>query len=142
MALNMLYKYSATKTQTWPVPSGTVAGQPVVSITNEPGVALTSRGDARLTVGSSTGTQITEPGGGVGNIATEATVARDGTFILAVTGVTSATPKNTQVYAVVSGGAVTSLTTTVGSNPLFGKVVSALGQASASAVAVEVGVFQ
>lgn len=142
MALNMLYKYSSTKTQTWPVPSGTVAGQPVVSITNEPGVALTSRGDARLTVGSSTGTQITEPGGGVGNITTEATVARDGTFILPVTGVTGATPKNTQVYAVVSAGAVTSLTLTVGSNPLFGKVVSALGQATAAATAVEVGVFQ
>lgn len=142
MALNMLYKYSSAKTQTWPVPSGTVAGQPVVSITNEPGVALTSRGDARLTVGAAPGTVITEPGGGVGNITTEATVARDGTFILPVTGVTSSTPKNTQVYAIVSAGAVTSLTLTVGSNPLFGKVVSALGQASASAVAVEVGVFQ
>ena len=142
MALNMLYKYSPVKTQSWPVPSGTTSGSPVVSITNEPGVALTSRGDTRLTIGSSTGTQITEPGGGVGNITTEAVVARDGTFVLPVTGLTSATPKNTPVYAVVASGAVTSLTLTASGNSLFGKVVSALGQASAAACAVEIGVFQ
>lgn len=142
MALNMLYKYSPAKTQTWPVPAGTLAGSPVVSIANVPGVALTSRGDTRLTVGLSTGTQITEPGGGVGNIATEATVARDGTFVLPVTGVTAATPKNTPVYAVVAAGVVTSLTLTVGANVLFGKIVSALGSASAAAAAVEVGASQ
>ena len=45
MAENMVHKY--TKTEVWPVVSGTVSGQAVTSITGHPAVALTSRGDAQ-----------------------------------------------------------------------------------------------
>jgi hypothetical protein len=140
VALIQVYKGNSMQDREWPVASGTNAGTAVVSISNEPGVTLTNRGDSTLTkvIGTIT---ITIPSGGVGNLPNSATVAVNGTYRGAVTGATSATPKNTLVYAVVSAGAVTELTLTVGTNTKFGVVDSFLGKASATDTAIKIGVF-
>lgn len=141
MALNMVHKY--TKTEVWPVPSGTVSGDAVTSINGEPGVALTSRGDATksVTIGPITISGIAS--GGVGNNTAEATVAIDGAFRFDVTGALASTPKNTLVYAVSAGAGtdVTSLTLTAGSNLPYGKFDRLIGEASATESSVWLGDF-
>lgn len=140
MATNMLYKYTENATREWPVASGTVAGQPVISANNQPGVTLTSRGDATKTVTSGGNFSQTFPSGGIGNRSDSATVATDGTFIFPVTGASSATPKNTQVY--ITGSAPTqTLTLTVASNVKYGVTDDYPGQGTAGATAVKIGVF-
>jgi len=137
-----VYKYTEEKVREWPVPAGTLKRSPVLSISNEPGFTLGPRSDSTVTFGPNVdGVTITQPNGLVGQTAGSASVATDGTWSYPVTGATSATPKNTLVYAVVSGGAVTSLTLTVGSNVKFGVVDSFLGKASAQDTAVKIGVF-
>ena len=79
-----------------PVPEGTKSGEPVLVNGYLPGVALTDRGDG-------------------GNIETEATVWRDGTWILDVDG--AVTDKGTRVFIVP---ATRALTTTATGNTLFG----------------------
>lgn len=138
MAMNMVHKY--TKTEVWPVVAGTTSGEPVVSaVGNQPGVALTSRGDATtsLVVGPYTISGI--PSGGIGVGAAEATVAVDGAFRFPVTGVVASTPRNTLVYAVVSSGEVTSLTLTASTNAPFGKIDRFIGETSATEASVWIG---
>lgn len=141
MAENMVLKY--TKTEPWPVVSGTVSGDAVTSITGQPGVALTSRGDATTSdsVGPYTVSGI--PSGGVGLNTAEAVVAIDGAFRFPVTGASSTTPVNTLVYAVSAGAGteVTSLTTTASTNLPFGKVHVFLGETSATETSVILGDF-
>ncbi len=132
MALNMHKKYTESLTRQWAVPAGTQAGVPVVNAVSPThvGFTLTARGDSTRAAGIPGVTGGTVPNGGVGNAAGGAVVATDGTFRYAVTGVTAGdtgaggagTDEGTKVYAVVSAGAVTSLTTTVGSNTFFGIV--------------------
>lgn len=131
MASNVFRHY--TKTEEWEVPSGTLADAVVIhNVDGRPGVTLTARGDATDSVTLPNGLTVsTYPVGGVGNKADAATVAIDGDFLLDVTGVTegetvgssaTGTPAGTAVYAVVSAGAVSSLTLTVGSNTKIGVV--------------------
>ncbi len=140
MALNMVHKY--TKTEVWPVVAGTVSGNAVTSITGQPAVALTSRGDATTsrTVGPYTISGIAS--GGVGNNTAEATVAIDGAFRFPVVGAVASTPKNTIVYSIgAAGAAVTGLTLTAGSNLPFGKFDRLIVEASATEASVWVGDF-
>lgn len=142
-ALVQVYAYDQNKTRPWPVPSGTQAGTAVISPAgNQPGVTITARGDSTV-VKSLVGTasSITLANGGFNNKADEATVAVDGSWAGAVTGVSGTTPLGTLVYAVISSGAITSLTLTATGNTLFGAVDSPLGQASASDCTVKIGVF-
>jgi len=128
MAMNMVHKY--TKTEVWPVVSGVVSGDAVTSVNGEPGVALTSRGDATTSIVIGPYTISGIPSGGVGLNTAETTVATDGAFHFAVTGASAATPKNTLVYAISAGAGtdVTSLTLTAGSNLPFGKVDRFIGE--------------
>lgn len=140
MAMNMVHKY--TKTETWPVVSGTVSGDAVTSITGQPAVALTSRGDATVsrTVGPYTVTGIAS--GGVGNNTAEATVAIDGAFRFDIVGAVASTPKNTLVYSVGAAGAeVTSLTLTASTNLPFGKFDRLIGENSATESSIWIGDF-
>ena len=117
MALNMLYKYSENKTRELTVPSGVLSGQPV-QVGNIVGFALTTRGDAAT--------------GGIGNRDTGATVATDGTFIYAVTGVVGGTTQGTPVY-ITSGR---TLTRTASGNTIFGVVDGVNNTAASTAVKV------
>lgn len=141
MAVNLkqVYAFNRNLTREWPVAAGTLAGDAQVSISNQPGVAITNRGDATLTkeIGP---ISLTIPAGGFGNLADSATVAVDGSWAGPVTGATAATPKNTPVFATVAAGVVTELTLTAGGTP-FGVVDSFLGKASATETVVKIGVF-
>lgn len=149
MALNMTQKY--TKTEVWEVGTNKAPGQPVVQThvtvdgtvlkdAPQPGFTITGSGDyaKNATVGPYT---ISGPAGGVGLAATRATVAIDGAFRYNVTGATNAVLGGTLVYAVVSGGNVTSLTLTNTGNTPFGKIDRFLGEASATECSVWVGRF-
>lgn len=139
--LRQVYAYDDEfQTREWPVASGVTAGTALLSVSNEPGVAITNRGDATITktIGPLT---VTVPAGGVGNRADSATVATGGTWSGPVTGADGTQPKGTLVYAVVSSGAVTSLTLTAGSNVKFGVVDSYIGKGVALQTAVKIGVF-
>ncbi|MET4703033.1 hypothetical protein [Frigoribacterium sp. UYMn621] len=140
VTLTQVYKGDSSQDREWPVASGTNAGTAVVSISNQPAVTITNRGDSTLTkqIGY---ISITIPSGGVGNLPGSATIAVNGTYRGAVTGAGSSTPKNTSVFAVVAGGLVTELTLTAAGNTKFGVVDSFLGKASASDTAIKIGVF-
>lgn len=140
MALNMTHKY--TKTEVWPVASGVVSGDPVTSTTGQPGVALTSRGNATTSVVVGPYTISGIPSGGIGLGSAEATVAIDGAFRFLVTGADATTVKNTVVYSVgAAGAAVTSLTLTAGSNLPFGKFDRLIGESGATEASVWLGDF-
>lgn len=131
MADNMYKKYTEAKTREWAVPSGTQAGKVVINAqSGQIGVTLTARGDATRSVGIPGVTGGTVPNGGAGNKPGAATVAVDGSWLFAVTGVTNGesgaggagTDEGTEVYGVVSSGAVTSLTLTASGNTLVGVI--------------------
>lgn len=131
MATNMYKKYTESKTREWAVPAGTQAGSVVINAqSGQVGVTLTARGDATRAAGIPGVTGGTVPNGGVGNKPGSATVAVDGTWLLTVTGVANGetgsggagTDEGTEVYGVVSSGAVTSLTLTASGNTLVGVI--------------------
>ncbi len=149
MALNMSQRY--TKTEVWEVGTNKAPGLPVVQThvtvdgtvladAPQPGFTITGSGDyAKSTVlGVYT---ITGPAGAPGLAATKATVAIDGAFRYDVTGATNAVVGGTLVYAVVSGGNVTSLTLTNTGNTPFGKIDRFVGEKSATECSVWVGRF-
>lgn len=115
MALNKIYSETKSKNRSRAVPSGTVAGVPLL-VNARPAVTLTARSDATRTDTLSDGTAITYNIGGVGSPAGEATVAFDGTFEFAVTGATTSTASDVAVY-ITSGG---TLTLTASTNTLYG----------------------
>ena len=115
MAVNQIYAPTPSKIRSRAVPSGTLAGVPLL-IDTVPAFTLTARADATRTDTLSDGTAITYKIGGVGSPAGEATVAFDGTFEYAVTGATTSTASGVAVY-ITSGGA---LTLTASTNTLFG----------------------
>lgn len=123
MALNTLYK--STETRELTVPSGAVAGEPVV-VGGLVGVLLTSRGDTVVDG---------DARGGIGNRSNGATVALDGTFIMPVTGASSSTLQGAAVY--ITSGRV--LTLTASGNTLFGVVDGYPGKQTAAACAVKIG---
>lgn len=117
MAKNLVFNFTNEKVRERQVPSGTVAGTPLL-INTRPAVALTSRGDVQIaqTFGNLTITEAANAKGS-GNLANSASVAFDGTFeFTGITGVTTSTGQDVAVY-ITSGGA---LTTTATSNTLFG----------------------
>lgn len=136
MATNMAHKY--TKTEVWPVVAGTESGDAVISSTNQPGVALTDRGDvtSSTTLGPFTVSGIPN---NTGTGTAEAVIAVDGAFRFPVTGASASTARNTIVYAVISTGEVTSLTLTASTNIPFGKIDRFIGEASATECSVWVG---
>lgn len=136
MALNMTHRYS--KTEVWPVATGTAPGVAVLGNGIKPGVTLTGSGDYTRTVAQGPNS-FTFPAGGVGLGALRATVATDGAFRFTVVGAVASTPENTPVYAVVSGGNVTGLTLTVGSNVLFGRFDRLIGLNNAAESSVWLG---
>lgn len=153
MALNMTQRY--TKTEVWEVGSNKAPGIPVVqthatvdgTILNDapqPGFTITGSGDyvpAATVVGPYSITAAAGVAGGVGLAATKATVAIDGAFRYNVTGATNAVAGGTLVYAVVSGGNVTSLTLTNTGNTPFGKIDRFIGEKSGTECSVWVGRF-
>lgn len=139
--LRQVYAYDDEfQTREWPVPSGTLAGTAVISAGNEPGVTITNRGDTVLSKNIGP-IAISFPGGGVGNRSDSATVATGGSWSGAVTGADGTQAKGTPVYAVVSAGAITSLTLTSTSNTKFGVVDSYIGKGVALQTAIKIGVF-
>lgn len=149
MALNMTQRY--TKTEVWEVGANKAPGIAVLQNhatvdgtilvdAPQPGVTITGSGDyaKNVTVGPYT---ITGPAGAPGLAATKATVAIDGAFRFNVTGATNAVLGGAIVYAVVSGGNVTSLTLTGTGNTPFGKIDRFIGEASGTECSVWVGRF-
>ena len=112
MATNMFKKYTESLTREWEVPVGTVSGDLVEhAISGQVGVALTSRGDATRSQTLPGGLTLSGiPTGGVSNKPTGATVAVDGSWLFAVTGVTDGetvsgpgTDQGTRVYRAADG---------------------------------------
>jgi hypothetical protein len=153
MAKNMTQRY--TKTEVWEVGSNKAPGIPVVQThvtvdgtvlkdAPQPGFTLTGSGDyvaPSATVGPYTITAAAGMTQAAGLGATKATVALDGAFRYPVTGATNATVGGTLVYAVVSGGNVTSLTLTNTGNTPFGKIDRFMGETSGTECSVWVGRF-
>jgi len=126
----------------WPVIAEVVAGTALVTLDERPGVAYTNSGGSTdsETVGALTISGI--PSGGVGLDALQCSVAVDGTYEFAVTGATGSTANQTQIYAVVAGDRITSLTTSdgTGSNSKFGKVNNPQDYVgAATAICVKIG---
>lgn len=115
MALSKIYAGYGENNRERPVPEGTVSGDPVL-ITNRPAVALTSRGDATKTETLPGGETFTGPSGGFGNLADSATVAFDGTYEFPVTGATTSTANEVEVFITSAGD----LTLTSSGNTHFG----------------------
>lgn len=108
--------------ETWDVVAEVAVGTALLAGTDRVGVAYTPSG-GHTTSKSLGGMTISGiPDGGASLAPLRCSVAVDGSWEFAVTGVTSATKNGTIVYAVVSSGQITSLTLTVGSNVRFGTV--------------------
>lgn len=125
MATNMYKKYTEAKTREWPVPAGTQAGTVVLHpISAQVGITLTARGDSTTAAGIPGVTGGTIPNGGAGNKANAATVAVDGSWLLAVGGSTNGdtnpetgtagTASGTVVYRLTASPNTISLTPTGG----------------------------
>lgn len=108
--------------ETWDVVAEVAAGTALIVGTDHVGVAYTPSGGhtQSKTVGPVTVSGFPDGGASLG--ALRCSVATDGSWEFAVTGVTSATVNGTIVYAVVAGGRITSLTLTSTSNTRFGVV--------------------
>lgn len=121
MALNTVFE-PLKPAEIWVNGATVGSGIAVIGINDQPGMTATGTGDYKksATVGPYTLSGI--DAGGVGLDGKEVSVYVDGTFDYAVTGGLTTTPQNTLVYAVVSTGAVTSLTLTATGNKPFGKV--------------------
>lgn len=134
MTTNVYRKYAGFRNEEWEVPTGTLAGQVVINNTDgRVGLALTSRGDVTASYTLPNGLTISNnPVGGVGNKPNAATVGVEGyDALLTVAGVANGetvgtgqtgTAQGTAVYAVVSSGAVTSLTLTASGNTKIGVI--------------------
>ena len=120
MAKNLIYNGNDELNRARVVPEGTVSGDPVINV-DRPAVAITSRGDT-ISGAVVDGLTYQYRSGGFSNKPEEATLAFDGTYEFAVTGVTQGTGNQVKVYAVVDSGTgkVTALTTTASGNTLFG----------------------
>lgn len=125
--------------ETWKVTAEVAQGTALVNGTLA-GVAYTPSGGmtGSKTVGPYTISGI--PTGGASLKPLEVSVARDGSWMFPVTGVTSSTANGTPVYAVVASSLVTGLTLTSSTNTLFGHVNQPAGQApSSTAASVKIG---
>lgn len=108
MALNKIFQSTEADHRERPVPANTQPGTPLLS-SGRPAVTLTARGDATRT--STTDlpgglTSITYTNGGASNEDDKASVAFDGTWEFAVTGATTGTANDVEVF-ITSGGTLT-----------------------------------
>jgi hypothetical protein len=105
----------------WDVTAEVAVGTALLNGTRA-GVAYTPSGGHVIStvVGPLTISGFNDGGTGLGLLKVSA--ATDGTYEFTVTGATAATANGTLIYAVVAAGLITSLTTTVGSNTLWGVV--------------------
>ena len=125
MAVKMFKKCTKSLCREWPVPAGTQADTIVLHpISNQVGYTLTARGDATTGANVPGITGGTIKNGGVGNKENAATVAVDGSWRIAVTGVvngdtnpetgTAGTASGTAVYRLTASPNTISLTATGG----------------------------
>ncbi len=134
MATNIYRKLPGFRNEQWEVPAGTLAGTVVINNTDgRVGIALTSiaGANASQTIGNATIT-VTGGAGGVGNAPGAAVVGVEGyDALLTVAGVANGetvgtgatgTAQGTAVYGIVSSGAITGYTLTVGSNTKIGVI--------------------
>lgn len=117
MATNLVYRNTDSKNRVETLAATHAPGKPVLSLGGEPAVTVTGSGDYTIT-DTIAGVSITAPAGGVGLEGKQVTLAFDGTWEFAVTGATAATAQGAKVYLTSAGA----LTTTEGSNTLFGTV--------------------
>lgn len=115
MALNKIFESDQTKHRARVVASGTKSGDPRL-VGGRPVVALTDRGDATRTE-TVAGVSVTRASGGASLNADQASVAFDGTFEFAVTGATTTTANDVEVFII---SATNVLTLTEGTNVHFG----------------------
>ena len=115
MALNLIYAGTAAKNRERPVPVGTLTGVPLI-VDGRPVVTLTARGDATKTDTLPGGETLTHGVGGSGNLPDSATVAFDGTYEFPVTGVTTSTGNDVEVFITSAG----ELTLTASGNTHYG----------------------
>jgi len=127
--------------EVWPVVAECAEGTALIAGTDRVGVAYTPSGGHTRTKSLANGIAITGiPDGGASLGALQCSVATDGSWEFAVTGVDGTTKNGTIVYAVVSSGQITSLTLTASTNKRFGTVNNPAGYTpSASKCLVKVG---
>jgi hypothetical protein len=126
--------------EVWDVVAEVAVGTALLAGTDRVGVAYTPSGGHTTTRSFAGMTLSGVPDGGASLGLLRCSVDTDGSWEFAVTGVTGATKNGTIVYAVVSSGQITSLTTTAGSNVRFGTVNNPEGYTpSASKCVVKVG---
>jgi hypothetical protein len=126
--------------EVWDVVAEVAEGTALLAGTDRVGVSYTpSGGHTRSkTVGPATISGV--PDGGVGLAALKCSVAVDGSWEFAVTGVDGTTKNGVIVYAVVAAGRITSLTLTASTNTRFGTVNNPEGYTpSSSKCVVKVG---
>lgn len=124
--------YSSTDAlrRPWVNPTTIVAGTAVLSVSNQPGIAITGTGDSTkpsIVLGPYTISAAAGTGGGVGNEGKEFSAAVDGTWEFPVvssgsTPAPTSTANNTVVYAIVSSGDITGLTLSSSGNTVYGVV--------------------
>lgn len=121
--------------EVWDVVAEVAVGTALLAGADRVGVAYTPSGGhtTSVTRGGMTLSGILD--GGASLPALRCSVDTDGSWEFAVTGVTSATKNGTIVYAVISSGQITSLTTTAGSNVRFGTVNNPEGYSAVAGTA-------
>ena len=105
MALNKIFQSTTKEHRERAVPSGTQPGTPLI-IGGRPAVTLTARGDATKTETDNLPgglTSITYSNGGASNLPGSASVAYDGTWEFAVTGATTSTASDVEVFLINDG---------------------------------------
>lgn len=122
MAKNLVYRNDNKKNRVEVLAATHGPGEPVVSLSGAPAVTITGSGDyTKSEVISGVGTLSGIAAGGVGLEGKEVTLAFDGTWEFltsSVAGASASTANGTKVY-ITSANA---LTTTAGSNTLYGSV--------------------
>lgn len=122
MAKNLVFAGDNKKNRVETLAATHAPGVPVISVSGAPAVTITGSGDyTRSEVIPGVGTLSGIAAGGVGLTGKEVSLAFDGTYEFAtsgITGATSSTADGTKIY-ITSGLA---LTTTVGSNTFYGTV--------------------
>lgn len=125
MVAPIIYKYDEKKTRVRTLAATVLSGTPLLDpLDARPAIAITNSGDATKTITTADFplgggvTTLSYKNGGVGLVGKETTLAYDGTWELAVTGVTTGTAGGTSVY-ITAGGA---LNLTSSGNTLYGKI--------------------
>jgi len=129
MPKNLIYKYDEKNTRVRTLAATVSSGTPLLDpADSRPAVALTNSGDSVKTVTTDDipigggVTSLTYPNGGVGLIGKETTLAYDGTWEHAVTGVLTNTANGVIVYFVAATGLLTLTVGTAPVNATYGRI--------------------